>query len=62
MRPKLNREKFRDKNFDKLCELLEKSKKLSPSESIWIINEMVELDGYEDWLEWMKNNKPKDLP
>jgi hypothetical protein len=49
------------KNFEKLYELLEKSKKLPPSESIWLINEMVELEGYEDWLVWMKNNRPKDL-
>jgi len=49
------------KNFDKLCEMLEESKKLSPSESIWLINEMVEQEGYEDWLDWTKNNRPKDL-
>ena len=47
-------------NFDKLCELLKKSDQ-NP-ENLGYIHEMMELDGYEEWREWMILNRPDQLP
>ena len=50
------------KNFEQLCNLLTKFKNASEEDSVWLINEMQELDGYFEWLEWMEKNRPEDLP
>lgn len=47
-------------NFDRLCELLKKSD--CDPENIGIIYEMMALEGYEDWLAWMEEHRPDDLP
>lgn len=47
-------------NFDSLCELLKKSDR--DPENIGYIYEMMALDGYEEWLEWMKEHRPNELP
>jgi hypothetical protein len=47
-------------NFDKLCELLKKSDQ-NP-ENLGYIYEMMELEGYEEWREWMRSNRPDELP
>lgn len=49
-------------NFKKLCELLKHFNSSTEENSVWIINEMTELDGYDDWLEWMEEHRPNDLP
>ncbi|ARU00170.1 hypothetical protein [Yoonia vestfoldensis] len=47
-------------NFDKLCELLKKSNQ--DPENLGYIYEMMALEGYEAWHEWMKVNRPDELP
>lgn len=47
-------------NFTKLNELLEKSDK--DPENLGYIYEMMEIEGYEDWLNWMKSHCPEKLP
>ena len=47
-------------NFDKLCELLKKSDQ--NSENLGYIYEMMELEGYDAWHEWMLLNRPDELP
>jgi len=49
-------------NFELLCDLLKKFNQSSEEDSIWIINEMYEIDGYDEWLEWMEKNRPNELP
>lgn len=49
-------------NFEKLCELLKKFKSSTEEDSVWIINEMTELDGYDNWLAWMEEHRPNELP
>ena len=49
-------------NFKKLCELLRQFNSSTEEDSVWIINEMTELDGYDEWLAWMEENRPNDLP
>jgi hypothetical protein len=47
-------------NFDKLCELLKKSDQ-NP-ENLGYVYEMMELEGYDEWHEWMLLNRPDELP
>mgnify|MGYP005990392441 FL=1 len=47
-------------NFDKLCELLKKSDQ--DPENLGYIYEMMALEGYDEWHEWMKLNRPNELP
>ena len=47
-------------NFDKLCELLKKSDQ--DPENLGYIYEMMALEGYDEWHEWMKLNRPDELP
>ena len=47
-------------NFEKLCELLKKSDQ--DPENIGYIYEMMAVDGYEEWLEWMHLTRPEELP
>ena len=47
-------------NFDKLCELLKKSDQ--DPENIGYIYEMMACEGYNEWHEWMKLNRPNELP
>lgn len=49
-------------NFQVLCDLLEKFNKSSEEDSVWLINEMYEVEGYEEWLDWMQENRPNELP
>jgi hypothetical protein len=49
-------------NFQVLCDLLEKFKKSSDEDSVWLINEMYEIEGYDEWLDWMEQNRPSELP
>jgi hypothetical protein len=49
-------------NFEKLCKLLRQFNSSTEEDSVWIINEMTELDGYDEWLAWMEENRPNDLP
>ena len=49
-------------NFQVLCDLLEKFKKSSDEDSVWLINEMYEIEGYDEWLDWMEQNRPNELP
>lgn len=49
-------------NFDKLCSLLEKFNNSSEEDGVWIINEMLEIEGYSEWLGWMEKNHPDELP
>lgn len=48
-------------NFEKLCELLEKFNNSTEEDSIWIIQEMIDMDGYDDWLQSMEEHRPNDL-
>jgi hypothetical protein len=48
-------------NFQVLCDLLEKFKKSSDEDSVWLINEIHEIEGYDEWLE-MEQNRPSELP
>jgi hypothetical protein len=50
------------KNFELLCDLLKKFNQSSEDDSVWIINEMYEIDGYDEWLDWMEKNRPSELP
>ena len=47
-------------NFHKLCELLKKSDQ--DPETLGYIYEMIALNGYDEWHEWMKLNRPDELP
>lgn len=47
-------------NFDELCRLLKEWDK-EPEDSGYI-QQMQELDGYEEWLDWMEKNRPDELP
>ena len=49
-------------NFQVLCDLLEKFKNSSDEDSVWLINEMYEIEGYDEWLVWMEQNRPSELP
>ena len=49
-------------NFEKLCELLKQFNNSTEEDSVWIVNEMTELDGYDDWLAWMEEHRPNELP
>lgn len=49
-------------NFEKLCELMRQFNSSTEEDSVWIINEMTELDGYDEWLAWMEENRLNDLP
>ena len=49
-------------NFEKLCELLKQFNNSTEEDSVWIINEMTELAGYDDWLAWMEEHRPNELP
>ena len=48
------------KNFEKFIELLKKSDK--DPENIGYIYDMMALEGYEEWLNWMKEHRPDELP
>ncbi len=41
-------------NFQVLCDLLEKFKKSSEEDSVLLINEMYETEGYDEWLNWIE--------
>lgn len=47
-------------NFDHLCALLKKSDQ--DPENLGYIYEMMALEGYDEWHEWMKLNRPNELP
>lgn len=47
-------------NFEQLCALLKKSDQ--DPENLGYIYEMMALEGYEAWHEWMKVNWPDELP
>jgi hypothetical protein len=49
-------------NFQVLCDLLEKFKNSSDEDSVWLIYEMYEIEGYDEWLDWMEKNRPNELP
>ncbi len=49
-------------NFELLCDLLKKFNQSSEEDSVCIINEMYEIDGYDEWLDWMEKNRPSELP
>lgn len=48
------------KNFEKLCKLLQKWDQ-NPDDH-FIIHEMLEIEGYDEWLAWMEINRPDELP
>lgn len=47
-------------NFTKLNELLEKSDK--DPENLGFIQDMMALEGFNEWHDWMKKHRPNDLP
>lgn len=49
-------------NFEKLSELLNQFNNSTEEDSIWIIHEMQDMDGYDEWLQWMEEYRPNDLP
>ncbi len=49
-------------NFEKLSNVLKEFKESSDEDSIWIIQEMYEIEGYDQWLEWMETYRPNELP
>jgi hypothetical protein len=49
-------------NFEILCELFQKFKNSEEVESTSAIQQMLELDGYAEWLDWMEKNHPNELP
>jgi hypothetical protein len=49
-------------NFEKLCELLKQFNNSTEEDSIWIIHEMQDMDGYDEWLIWMEEHRPNELP
>lgn len=49
-------------NFEILCDLFQKFKNLEEAESTSAIQQMLELDGYAEWLDWMEKNHPNELP
>jgi hypothetical protein len=49
-------------NFEKLSALLKQFNNSTEEYSVWIINEMTGLEGYDDWLAWMEEHRPNDLP
>jgi hypothetical protein len=48
------------KNFDKFIELLNRSNE-NP-ENLGYIHDMMALDGFNEWYDWMKKHRPNDLP
>ena len=49
-------------NFEILCDLFQKFKNSEEAESTSAIQQMLELDGYAEWLDWMEKNHPNELP
>ena len=47
-------------NFEVLCDLLKEWDK-NPDDSSFI-QEMLSIEGYEEWLDWMEKNRPDELP
>ena len=56
----MNRENIA--NFDKLYEMFKEWMNTSDNDEHWVIREMQNMEGYSDWLEWMEENKPDELP
>ena len=56
----MNRENIA--NFDKLYEMFKEWMNTSDNDEHWVIREMQNMEGYSDWLEWMEENKPNELP
>ena len=56
----MNRENIA--NFDKLYEMFKEWMNTSDEDEHWVIREMQNMEGYSDWLEWMEENKPDELP
>ena len=47
-------------NFEELCLLL-KAWDEEPEDPYWI-QMMQNMEGYNEWLEWMETNRPEELP
>jgi len=56
----MNRENIA--NFDKLYAIFQEWMNTSDEDEHWVIREMQNMEGYSDWLEWMEENKPDELP
>ncbi len=47
-------------NFERLSKMMEASDK--EPDNLGIIQEMMAIEGYSRWLEWMEENRPEKLP